>query len=54
MTDERYRRLREAVLAYAEALRKYAAFGSAWMQETPELDQLWAAVLEAAAPEPES
>lgn len=48
-----YARLRAAVLAYAEALKRYAAFGSAWMEETPELDRLWADVLEAAEAEPE-
>jgi len=46
-----YNRLRRAVLAYADALKKYAQFGSAWMEEAPELDTLWADVLSAAEPE---
>jgi hypothetical protein len=42
------------VLAYADALKRYASFGNAWTGETPELDELWNEVLAAAEPEPES
>jgi hypothetical protein len=49
---DKYRALRDAVLAYAAALKRYASFGSAWMEETPELDTLWDAVLRAAQPQP--
>ena len=41
-------------LDYAQALKRYASFGSAWMEETPELDTLWNAVLKAAEPEPDT
>lgn len=53
MSESNYARLRRAVLAYAEALARYALLGNAWLDAAPELDELWAAVLDAAAPEPE-
>lgn len=51
---DKYRALRDAVLAYAAALRRYASFGNAWTGETPELDKLWEEVLAAAEPEPDA
>jgi hypothetical protein len=52
--QELYARLRTAVLAYAEALKSYAAFGEVWVDPAPDLDDLWAEVLAAAEPEPDA
>lgn len=49
-----YARLRRAVLAYAEALKRYALLGSAWTEHSDELDMLWDAVLDATTPEEET
>ena len=47
-SEQRFERLRAAVKAYAEGLKRYALFGSAWVEHSEELDELWAAVLDAA------
>lgn len=49
-----YARLRAAVLAYAEALQRYAAFGDVWAEPAPDLDELWADVIDATTPEPDA
>jgi predicted phosphohydrolase len=46
-----YARLRRAVLAYAEALKRYGAFGSTWVGHAEDLDELWDAVLQATTPD---
>lgn len=50
MSDEHYRQLVEAVRAYDNALRLYGAMstGEQWLNEVPELDELWDRVLVAA------
>jgi len=53
MTDERYARLRRAVLAYARALEAYGLLGAPWVEHSERLDELWQDILTAAEPEPD-
>lgn len=48
MSEQAFERLRDAVKAYADALQAYGVFGSAWVEHSEELDELWNAVLRAA------
>lgn len=50
--QQRYQRLRAAVDDYNRALQAYGLLGTAWIDHSDELDDLWAAVLEAADLEP--
>ena len=48
MSEQQFERLRDAVKAYDQALRAYGLMGSAWIEHSDELDNLWNAVLRAA------
>ena len=51
--QQRYARLRAAVLAYARALEAYGLLGSPWVEHSDELDRLWQDVLTACEPLPD-
>jgi hypothetical protein len=46
--EARYRRLRAAVQAYDHALRAYGLLGTAWVEHSETLEQLYAELLKAA------
>ena len=48
MSDERYTRLRAAVVAYDKAIRAYGILGSQWVDDSEHLDALYKALLRAA------
>lgn len=46
--EAKWRRLRAAVQAYDKALRAYGLLGTAWVEHSETLEQLYAEILEAA------